>query len=459
MGSEGEKMKKYLALVLSMVFVLGFAASAFAIHAEIPAETTAVVGVKGTEIQIEGEVRIRGWYEDNITNTAGTANAATGRPYSGTSMAWYDQRVRLAVDVRTAPNVTGRIHLETEVDPIRGSDAYVWGKTDTAVTGGGVAAGGAKTGDRLSILEAWIAYTGTGLLGVTSGIKAGHMPLVIGAGQFYDHRRYGDDAILLFIEHAKGTEINLVTVKFSEGTITDNTNDTDAYALLLTHKLDKDNTIGANYTYVNNSDAKLSLQNIGLHAAGKLAGLGYRASADFQFGDLTSTVKARGYALTAGVNYKVDPVTLRASFAYGTGDKAGTAKNEQFLAFVGNVINYTAVYEYRVHSAAGNTGTGLANTTYYNIGLDWSPVKDLRLALDYFLLRASKATAASGYGSDKEIGSELDLKLSYRIARNLTYFINSGVLFAGDFYKAAGTGPNSDPKNAVVFHHGLTLSF
>lgn len=446
-------MKKYLALVLGMVFVLGFAASAFAIHAEIPAETTAIVATKDTQIQIEGELRIRGWYEDNITNTGGTANAGVGRPYSGTSEAWYDQRVRLAVDVKTAPNVTGRIHLENASD--YSHDNFLWGETDTAVAGGG----GRKRTTDLRLLEAWIAYTGTGLLGVTSGIKAGHMPLAIGAAQFFDHRRYGDDAILLFIEPAKGTELNLVTVKFKEGAFTDNTDDRDAYALLFTHKLDKDNTIGANYTYVNNSDEDMSLQNIGLHAAGKLAGLGYRASVDFQFGDLNATTKARGYGITAGVNYKLDPVTLRASFAYGSGDKTDTAKNEQFQTFVGNVINYTVVYDYRVHTAAGSAGTGIANTTYFNIGLDWSPVKDLRLALDYYLLRASKSIAASGYGSDKEVGSELDLKLSYKVARNLTYFINSGVLFAGDFYKAAGTGPNSDPKNAVVFHHGLTLSF
>jgi len=40
-------MKKYLALALGVLFTLGFAASAFAIHAEIPAETQAVVA-KGT---------------------------------------------------------------------------------------------------------------------------------------------------------------------------------------------------------------------------------------------------------------------------------------------------------------------------------------------------------------------------------------------------------------------------
>ena len=53
-------MKKCIAIIAAMLFVLGFAASAFAIHAEIPAETSAIV-VKGeSTVTIGGELRFRG---------------------------------------------------------------------------------------------------------------------------------------------------------------------------------------------------------------------------------------------------------------------------------------------------------------------------------------------------------------------------------------------------------------
>ncbi len=457
-------MKKYLVLVLSMLFVLGIAGSAFAIHASIPAETTPVVAPKDTEIRLGGELRIRGWYSDNITDTAG-AKATTGRPYDGGSMAWYDQRVRLAVDVRTAPNVTGRIHLETSGENI------TWGSANTLVPGGGTYAGG---GVDLDVLEAWIAYTGSGLLGVPTGLKLGRMPVVVGEGTFFDHRRRGDDAILFYVEPAKGTEINLLTAKLHENFATDNTDDIDLYSLMLTHKLDKDNTLGLNYSLINSNDllgfnlSDVKLQNVGLFGKGKIAGIGYKATVDFQFGRLDpipaglDDQRFRGWAATLGANYKLDPVTLRANFVYGSGDDDDDNRIEAFQTFVGNVIDPnlpTVVYNWRVVTAAGGLGTGIANTTAYNIGITASPIKDLTAHLDYYLLRASKELNPTGFGSDKKIGSELDLRLSYRIARNLTYSINSGILFAGDFYETGVAGVTNDAKNAVVLQHQLVLSF
>ena len=47
-------MKKFLAIILGTIFVLSFAATAFAIHAEIPSETQAVVAKGTTQITIDG---------------------------------------------------------------------------------------------------------------------------------------------------------------------------------------------------------------------------------------------------------------------------------------------------------------------------------------------------------------------------------------------------------------------
>lgn len=496
-------MRKFIALILGVVFVMGFAASAFAIHAAIPAETTAVGSLKDVQIRLGGEIRTRGWLESNISNSTGTARAATGYPYdleSGT-FSWYDQRYRLLLDVKSGDNLSGRLMLESGNSAT--SDVHVWGSDVSTV-------GGAKNSTLDRVLEGWIAYTGSGLLGMPAGIKIGHMPTVIGVGTFYDHRRFGDDAILLYLEPMKGTEINLLMAKISEGVIattstttievagdgigddngvcdpslpeacvtisststsvstTDNTDDTDLYSLMFNHSVDKDTKVGLNYSYMNNSDLGMKFQNLGVDVKGMVAdaGIGYRASADLQFGKLldtdTAELKAKGYAFTAGLDYKLDPVTLRASLAYGSGDSDPTDdKVKTFQTAVSNVINYTVVYEYRVATACGAIGTGICNTTYLNLGVDASPIKDMKLALDYYLLRASKKLSDTDdtLGNKKDIGSEVDFKLTYKLAKNLTYFINSGVLFAGDFYKNAPSGPASDPETAVVFHHGLTLSF
>ena len=70
-------MKKILAIILGTILVLGFAASAFAIHAEIPSETQSVVAKGSTQITLGGELRARGWYLDNISNVSISAVTKT----------------------------------------------------------------------------------------------------------------------------------------------------------------------------------------------------------------------------------------------------------------------------------------------------------------------------------------------------------------------------------------------
>jgi len=245
-------VKKTFALLAAVLFVLSFAASAFAIHAEIPAETQAVVAKGGTQITLGGEIRVRGWYTKNL----GTAEAShtdginipggfttgfvsnifrndvvvapivdqhttvtqTFSKYGvkANSRAWYDQRVRLYVDAKVSDNVQGFVQLETGTadqankgDYLTStSDKYFWGNFNS------------KPNSSLGILEAWILYKGTGLFGFNSGIKIGHMPLKLGHGQFFDHTQLGDDAIVFFMDPTKQIHIGLPTIQFALGLTT-----------------------------------------------------------------------------------------------------------------------------------------------------------------------------------------------------------------------------------------------
>jgi hypothetical protein len=433
-------LKKIFAIVLAALFVLSFAASAFAIHAEIPSETQAVVGAGTTQITLGGELRVRGWYTDNID--------PFGDPVNSNSAAWYDERVRLSLDAKVSPNVEGMVQLETsDTSNFFNSphqDSYTWGNFD------------AKP-DTLSILQAWILYSGSGLLGVPSGIKIGHMPLALGQGIFFDHTKYGDDAIVLFALPTKELELDLLTIKFGGdgnffGSRFNNTADLDGYVGIATYKIDDKNTIGVNYTYLNESDAGFSHQNLELTGNGNISGLGYKFSGDIQFGSFDAfNADFKGWAAMVGLNYQLDPVNLRASFGYGSGPESGN-DIKQFVNYLGDDQHYTLVYEYNVASAALGLNTGVSNTNYYNIGVDVNPVKDLKASLDGYYLRATKEVFS---GQSKEVGWELDAKVAYDIAKNLTYEVDGGYMHAGDFYKDF----LPDVKNPVVLMHKLTLSF
>lgn len=428
--------------MLGAIFVLSFAASAFAIHAEIPAETQAVVGTGATQITIGGDIRTRGWYINNIVDTTG-AKAINGLPGDGGSSSWYDQRIRLSVDAKVTPNVEGYIQLESgnEINGTAASngDRYIWGNgLDTLPAD-------------IKILQDWILYTGQGLLGVPAGLKIGHMPLALGEEQFFQNTKFGDDAIVFFMDPVKELHLGLLTIKFVEGTRQSNTDDLDGYVGFAVYKWDPKNSVGINYTYLNLSAAGLKESDLGLHANGNISGLTYKAEADFQFGDKSDvagvTTKAKGYGLMAALGYQIDPVNIRASAAYGSGDDDGSGE-KSFSTFQSNVQHYTLVYEYNVTSAAGGISTGISNTTYFNLGVDVTPMKSLTASVDGYILRASKTLN----GQSKTVGWEADGKIVYKVARNLDYQIDAGYFKAGDFY-----GP--EDKGVTVLRHMITLSF
>jgi hypothetical protein len=494
-------LKKIFAILLAALFVLSFAASAFAIHAEIPSETQAVVGTGTTQITLGGELRVRGWWTSNV----GDARFGVYIPYyddheritrgnlpvKTDNAAWYDERVRLSLDAKVTPNVEGMVQLETEGGDLH-RDSYNWGNFDSKPT-------------TLGILQAWILYSGSGLLGVPSGIKIGHMPLALGHMTFFDHTKYGDDAIVLFAVPTKELEIDALTIKFANdgspsyiptvnvsttGSASNNIDDLDGYVGIVTYKLDDKNTIGVNYTYLNLPAAKFTHQNLEAVFDGAFGPLGIKASADVQFGHTDASlldedlggmnVDFRGYAVQAGVNYNIDPVNIRASFAYGSGfsDTGTYGKDKQFETYLGDDQHYTLVYEYNVMSAAGRLNSGLSNTTYYNIGADVKPAKDLTASADLYILRASEGNVLfpNGYQRSfffftgdqhlavrrdisKNIGWEIDAKVVYNVAKNLTYEIDGGYMHAGTFYSDLLEHGRADIKNPTVLMHKLTLSF
>jgi len=427
-------LKKYLALILGVLFVLSFAASAFAIHAEIPSETQAVVAKGTTQITLGGELRVRGWYRDNYVG---------GLPADSSSQAWYDQRVRLSVDAAVAPGVMGRVLLESGNGT---SDVYTWGNFNAKPTS-------------LSVNEAWLLYSGSGLFGFNSGLKIGHMPLALGQKEFFDHTKFGDDAVVFFMDPTKQLHIGLLAVKFAEGSKTDNTDDLDGYVGLAVYKIDDKNTVGVNYTYLNSSDIGFSHQNLGVHADGNIAGVGYKAFGDIQFGTIFDGWPAEsefgGYALGLGLSYKLDPVNIRGSIAYGSGDDDATDSDiDTFVTYLGNDQHYTLIYEYQVVPAGGYVNAGLSNTTYYNLGLDYSPTKEIALSIDGYILRATEEIFP---GADKDAGWEVDAKMKYAIAKNLTYQIDAGYFSSGDMYKDALSPV--DNEDVTLLRHTITLSF
>jgi len=443
-------VKKYFIVALAAMFVLGFAASSFAIHAEIPSETQAVVGTGMTQITIGGEIRVRGDWRNNVgdfdKNVTSSANSS--------DVSFYDERVRLSVEAKVTPNTTGFIQLETASSSTgEGRPDYdFWGSVQSpnqTGTRGSVQVGNNKEGT-MSILQAWILHQGSGLLGVPALIKIGHMPITIGTGLFYDHSYQGDDAILLGVDPIKGLHIiagyvdqylggtptsvptNTAVGVNGPGTPASN-NNIESYALLVNYDPNKDDHIGLDVTYLNDQNNGLtfisasglgfqSIQpgnagaivapgafsgtgdihfwNIGINGKTMIAGFGLYAEFDQQLGTLNNggvpapTVALqnqdfKGRAAKAGANYTLDPVKLGIEWAYGSGDQKATDKNiDTFITSQGQTQHFSYVYDYRTVNAAGNVQGGLQNTWYLKASGNADITKALSAELAFYYLRA-----------------------------------------------------------------------
>ncbi len=105
---------------------------------------------------------------------------------------------------------------------------------------------------------------------------------------------------------------------------------------------------------------------------------------------------------------------------------------------------------------SGGVHTGFANTTAIGGGVTFAATKSLTVGADAWFLRATKAVAINGAtiggvpGADdatsKDVGTEIDLKVNWKMYDNLAWNWTAGIFKPGSAYDrnaAAGIGTTS----------------
>jgi hypothetical protein len=462
-------LKKFLVIALSAVFVLGFAASAFAIHAEIPSETQAAVAMGTTQITLGGSVRVRGELRGDTKYD--DANEDDDKA------AW-DQRVRLSLDAKVSDNVQGFVMLEAgslelcsdsqmgafpasdcEFGILEDNDVYTWGGGwpvfNPHQASGVYPFGNGKRGN-VRILEAWINWN-TDL----ASLKIGHMPLALGNNLFFDHRKFGDDALIVY-KTIDNLHLAALTAKFGEY-LTSDSDDQDAYVGLFAYKGEGFNASG-DFTWVDDNLFELDLYNAGLRGDVNIGDMfNVYADGEFQFGSFEDDgPDFNGWAAQVGATAKLDPVTLGLEFGYGTGDAWDDTDTDvdSFVTSLSPGIPYiTFVHGTRSANVAG-FGNGITNLTYVKGSVSGNPTPNLSAKADIIWLQASEDyfNPVEGAGDDS-IGFEIDGNAKYKLGSGLVYFVEGGYFFVDDAYaQAAGVAPG-DEQDAWAIRHGIELTF
>jgi hypothetical protein len=402
-----------------------------------------VTAFAAVDVSVGGsyEIRSRDFNDLALTKDAPAVSAATGTSPGSGNARDTQTRVRIDVNAKAGDTLKGKLQLESDF----GTSAADWGQGFESNKYSVSSATSA-----LGFREAWVLFQ---LPGLPVVVKGGHQLLQLGNGWFFRSQHYGSDAWVAFNDTG-ANHLGFVNVKVAEGNIAA-ADDADAYVIVDTYKLNDNNKIGFDLTFLNirqpaGAATENKLQNLGLNYSGKLGPLALKAQIDMQSGKIKSTTdsKYKGNEIVLEGSIPMDAVTFNIWLARGTGNKSGGTDINGFATFLDIDPHYTFLYEYKVITAAGARNTGFSNTQAIGVGAMFNASKSLSVGGNIWYLKANEKTnlaqaiggvnVTPGTNSDA-IGTELDLMLNWKLYDNLTWNWVAGYFKPGDAYKGTYT--------------------
>jgi len=188
----------------------------------------------------------------------------------------------------------------------------------------------------------------------------------------------------------------------------------------------------------------------------------------------TPDVKLQAYSAYLKGKVNIGPAYVGALGAYTSGndlsdpEKDTTAKSGGGTNFAPALIlmnDALNTWGGGTKSASVNT---IVTTAKYNMilfnafaGFNPTPKLNVEAALTYATVdKKALSRSASGVVTeavDGKLGTEFDVKATYKIYDNLSYMVGAGYLWTGDYFK--GSDPNAKVSNDYILLNQLTLSF
>jgi hypothetical protein len=448
-------MMKKIVMLLAVAAMTCFSTSAFAIH-----EGEGKASGNLADITIGGsmDIRSRDFRDLDLDKNKEDGTVDT------------QERVRIDVNAK-AGDVKGKVTIENDWDS--------FGRLEQPQAN---AANNTGTSGTLDLREAWILFP---LPYTPVNVKGGHMLLQLGQGWWFRSMKYGSDAWVAFTDIGP-VHVGLVDVKVSEGVNAAKSDDIDAYVLFGVAKLDEKNKIGIDITALNDRKAlisgsavgptsiygatnpytKIEAQNIGLNYTGALGPVNLQAEVDLQMGKASAVAggqdsKFKGNQIVVQGNVPMDPVTINFTAARGSGQKFQDTSSDikQYVPALDADQHYTFLYEYKIANKGavnllnGNNGDvhlGFANTTAISAGAMFAATNALSIGADVWYLQATEkiadVTSADPNASTNELGLEVDVKINWKLADNLTWNWTLGYLDPG---KGLGKDPSTGAQGVL----------
>ena len=195
---------------------------------------------------------------------------------------------------------------------------------------------------------------------------------------------------------------------------------------------------------------KLDLTWIGVDVDAKLGAVSLWLTAISESGSTDNTdVSATLFALGASV--PLGPASLHAQLFTATGDDAATADQEGFMVPAGQSYYWSEIMGYGTIDydvSAGSPANAISNIMAYNIGASFKPMDKMTITVDLWTANLNEVAA----GQKDDLGTEIDLKLTYNFLDNMTLVVIAAQLQAGE---ATGDGT----KDPTEYGAQLSIAF
>jgi hypothetical protein len=164
----------------------------------------------------------------------------------------------------------------------------------------------------------------------------------------------------------------------------------------------------------------------------------------------TDSVDLSAYLLALGAGFG----DFRAELFYATGDDASTADElEAFYVPAGQSYYWAEIMGHGIfdnQSSANSCANAISNVIAGNVGATFN-LRDIQLDADVWYAALVEEDANQNDG----LGTEIDLKLTYKLVDNLKLEVIGAYLFADD----ATTGGGNDEENPYEVGTRLSLKF
>jgi hypothetical protein len=190
---------------------------------------------------------------------------------------------------------------------------------------------------------------------------------------------------------------------------------------------------------------------LGARFAGKVYGFDYELEPQFQWGKVKKAmgegrdrVRAYGGHVDLGYTFKL-PLEPRlfGAYAYGSGDN--NPFDGRYREFHGSIFNDSYLYG-DMSVIADQSGVTVKNVHASGLqiwiaGISVNPLSKLNVTLRAHRFLASKVPS----GFSKDLGTELDLPISYKLTKGISFIVGLNKFYTGHFFKqASGSGKNID---------------